>query len=270
MFVSSGLGEIVFADWVRVSLLPVLTTVALTIIFGYLVIRPQAVLSAGREVFTAEYQQFGPIKRQETVTGLVLVGCFILFASRSLHGLPDAAVCCLGFVVLCIFRVIRLPDISTGISWDLTIFIGATMGFGAVFEQSGLAAFLTGFVTPAVSPIAGSSPGVFVLLALVVLFLWRFVDIATFVPTFAIVTTMLPGFAADFGISPLIWLPVLCLSQNTFFMSYTNLFALTSEQNAGDRGWDPKTFSRYGLVYAAAAFAGIAIALPYWQNLGLL
>ena len=270
MFEGAGLGGITFSDWISVSMLPVLLAVVLTVVFGYLAVRPGGKLAAERAVFVSAYAGIGPVKRTEVLTGAVLACCFVLFATRALHGIPDAVVCIAGLAALFIFGVISADDIGTGISWDLAVFLGALLGFGAVFEQTGLSSLLIGVVTPAAAPVAGASPGLFIILAALILFLWRFVDIATFIPTFAIVTAMLPGFASDFGVSPLVWIPVLSLAQNTFLMSYTNFFALIAERHMGASGWDRKTFSKYSFVYCAAVIAGLAVSLPYWGSLGLL
>ena len=270
MFEGVGLGAIAFSDWARASLLPVLLAVVLTAVFGYLAVRPEGKLAVDRSVFVSAYTGIGPVKKSEVVTAFVLVCCFAMFSTRAIHGVPDAVVCIAGLAVLFVFGVIGADDIGTGISWDLALFLGALLGFSTVYEQTGLSSMLIGIVSPAVAPVAGSSPGLFLILAAVVLFLWRFVDIATFIPTFAIVVTMLPGFAHDFGISPLVWLPILSLAQNTFFMSYTNLFALIAERNMGEAGWDRKTFSKYSFVYCAAALAGLAVSLPYWSAQGLI
>lgn len=268
MYEAVGLGEIAFSDWLRASILPVILTVFLTVVFGYLVTGPKGELTADRSVFMAAFSEIGAIKKTEIITAVVLVCCFVMFTIRGLHGLPDAAVCLIGFIVLFIFGIIRTENLGTGISWDLVIFLGAVLGFGAVFEHTGLSTLLIGVITPAVAPVASSSPGLFLLLAVIVMFVWRFVDIATFVPTFAIITAMIPVFFREFGINPLVWLPILTLAQSTFLMSYTNFFALVAERSMGEDGWETKTFFKYSLVYCVAVLAAVAVSLPYWTAQG--
>ena len=270
MFASSGLGEIVFSEWVRSALLPVFLTVILTLIFGYIINKPRGKTILNRLGFTSSFNGIGPVSRPEIITGIILAACFAFFVTRELHRIPDSTVCVAGLILLFVFGVIKTENLGTGISWDIALFMGGALGYGAIFEYTGLSDMLVGVIAPAVAPIAGSSTGLFLILATIVLFLWRFVDVATFVPTFAIVIALIPGFAAEFGINPYIWVPILVLAQNTFLMSYTNLFALVAEKNMGDAGWDKKTFSKYSFVYCACVLAAIAAALPYWTGLGLI
>jgi len=269
-FASSGLGDIVFSEWVRAALLPVFITVILTILLGYLLNKPKEQPALSRSMFLSTFAGIGPVAKNEIVTAVILVGCFIFFVTRQLHHIPDAAVCITGLILLFVFGIIKAENIGTGVNWDLILFIGGILGYGAIFEYTGLSKMLVGVIAPAVAPIAGSSTGLFLILAALVFFLWRFVDVATFIPTFAIVTAMIPGFAAEFGIDPYVWIPVLVLAQNTFLMTYTNMFALIAEKSMGENGWNAKTFSRYSLVYCGCAVVAIAVSLPYWAGLGLI
>jgi hypothetical protein len=63
---------------------------------------------------------------------------------------------------------------------------------------------------------------------------------------------------------------VFCIAQNTFLLSYTNLFALIGEKNLGDAGWETRVLRLYGLIYCVAALVAIMISIPYWQATGLL
>ncbi|MCL2493649.1 MAG: SLC13 family permease [Clostridiales bacterium] len=270
MFASSGLGEISFTPWVQAALLPIFLTVILTLIFGFLVNRSKEKTTLDVTNFQSAFSDIGPISRSEIATGIILIICFALFVTRELHHIPDAVVCVAGLIALFIFGVIKTKDLGPGISWDFALFMGGALGYGAIFDYTGLSKWLVGIISPAVAPVAGNSVGLFLILALIVMFLWRFVDIATFVPTAAIVIAMIPGFSKEFGINPYVWIPILILAQNTFLMSYTNMFALVAEENMGDAGWDKKTFSKYSFVYCGAAIVAVAVALPYWTGQGLI
>jgi anion transporter len=268
MFAVNGLGEISFADWAKVSLLPVLLVAVLTVVIGYRVMRPHARFAIPKKVFAEEYRKLGPATRPEKATGLILVLCFVMFMTHAVHHVPDVVVCLAALVALAALGVIKAEDVSKGISWDLVIFIGVTMAFGTVFEATGVSAWLSGAVADAIAPIAGT-PWTLLFVVMPFLCLWRFVDVATFVPTMAIVCAMLSGISERYGISPLIWVPLLGIAQNTFLLSYTNLFALISEKSMGESGWNRRHFSQYGAIYCLVAIASMAVAIPYWQALGM-
>jgi anion transporter len=157
LFRSAGLGDISFADWTKASLLPILLTCLITVVVGYLLARPSAKATGAGRAFVEEYAKLGRVSKREIVTAVVLVACFLLFATGSLHGIPDAVLCLSGLLVLTLSRVIEVEEISTGINWDIAIFIGGAMGFGSVFEATGLSAWLTGLIMPVLSPL-GQSP----------------------------------------------------------------------------------------------------------------
>lgn len=262
------LGAISITDWSRVNLLPVAIVSVLSLLGGYLLLKPKEPIHLDRAVFQAEYDKLGPITRPEVITGLILTVSFILFVTAPIHGIPSVAIVLFALFLLSASGIIAPAELSSGISWDLVLFIGTAMGFGAVLTVTGLSDWLSGHLVTALTPLA-ENPWSFVYGSLIVMFLWRFVDIATFIPTFAIVATIAPEVANRFGISPLVWVPLLCLAMNSFFLSYTNMFALVAEANMGEKGWLPGHLSSFGVVYFLACLIAMLVAIPYWQSFGL-
>ena len=262
------LGAIDFATWAKVSFLPVAIVTLLTIIGGYLALKPSEKLTVDRRIFQQEYQKLGPMSRAEKLTAIILTISFLMFVTSRIHHIPDAATVLLAWFILNASGIIEPKDISPGISWDLVIFIGTAMGFGAIMSQTGISAWLSDYLVSAIRPLA-VSPWLFVYAILGLFFLWRFVDIATFIPTFAIIAAIAPEVSRRFGIDPLVWVPLLALAQNAFFLSYTNMFALVAESSLKDKGWQPGELSRFGLVYFGATLLAMLVAIPYWQALGL-
>jgi anion transporter len=263
-----GLDAIDFGSWAMVSLLPTVMITIFTVVAGYFLLKPEEKLSLSREVFKNEYTKLGKMSVQEKITGIVLTTCFALFATNSLHHIPDAATCLIGFFVLGLTRCIEVKEISSGISWDLVLFIGTTMGFGSVFTVTGVSGWLSGILVEAIAPIA-VNPWVFVLTVMLLMFIWRFVDIAVFVPTMAIISSIAPAVFAQFGINPLVWVPLLCIATNSFFFSYTNMFALVGEANTGGNGWTAGHLSKYGTGYFVASMLAMLITIPYWIAIGM-
>jgi hypothetical protein len=240
----------------------------LLVLVGYAALRPSERLDADPKVFAEAYRRLGAVSRDEKTTGIVLIACFLMFVTSSLHHVPDTAVCLLGFFVLAAAGVIEHGDIGRGISWDMVVFVGTAMGFGQTFGACGISAWLSGKISGAIDPIA-HSPWTLIPVAVAALFLWRFVDIAIFIPTMAIVVAVLPEISARYGINPLVWVPLLSLAQNAFFMSYTNLFASIAENALGDGSWTRGHLARYGLAYFLVSLAGVLASVPYWQAIGM-
>lgn len=263
-----ALGMIDFSSWARVSLLPVAIVTLLTLLGGYLLLRPDSPLRVPRDVFEQAYQKLGPLSRHELITAIVLTFSFLMFTTSGLHGIPDVATVLFAWFILNLTGIIEPKDISSGISWDLVVFIGTAMGFGSVMDRTGISDWLADHLVGLIAPIT-TSPWIFVYVVLIVFFLWRFVDIATFIPTFAIITAIVPEVSRQYGIDPLVWVPLMALAQNAFFLSYTNMFALIAEASLGDKGWRSSELSLFGIIYFLAILLAMTIAIPYWQSLGL-
>ncbi|OLS01907.1 SLC13 family permease [Tissierella creatinophila] len=263
-----GLGAIEFSDWAKVSLLPMTIISFLTVVGGYIVLRPSEPLNLSRDVFIEEYKKLGAMSNEEKITVAILVGTFTMFVTNSWHGIPDAATCLTAWFLLSLAGIIKGNEVSTGINWDLVIFVGTGMGFGAIFEYSGVSKWMSSILVDALKPIAGS-PWVFVYVVLILMFIWRFVDIAVFVPTKAIIVAILPQVSEAYGIHPLVWVPLLCIAVNSFFLSYQNMFALVAEANMAGEGWTPKHLAQYGTVYFVASMITMLVAIPYWISIGM-
>lgn len=262
------LGAIDFASWAKVSLLPTALISVLTVTAGYLVLKPSEKLSISREVFKEEYKKLGATSRSEKITASVLTVCFLFFMTGSLHHIPDAAVCLFGLFILCAVGIIDGKELSSGISWDLVMFIGTSMGFGSVFAATGLSAWMSDILVKAIAPIAGS-PWKIVTVTLFLMFLWRFLDVAVFIPTMAIISAIAPKVFSSYGINPLVWVPLLCIAMNSFFLSYTNMFALVAEANMEENGWTSKHLAVYGTAYFIISMASMLVVIPYWISIGM-
>jgi anion transporter len=262
------LGAIDFASWAKVSLLPVAAITVLTAFAGYFVLRPADRLNVGKDAFQRAYRELGPMSLREKATGVVLIVCFILFMTSSVHHIPDAAVCLIGLLALAAFGIIETGELSSGINWDLVIFIGTAMSFASVFSVTGLASWISDILVEAIAPVAGN-PYLFVFTVLVLLFVWRFVDVALLIPTMAIISAIVPEVFARYHINPLVWVPLLCIPMSSFLLSYTNMFALAAEANMGGKGWTGNHLTKYGAVYFAASMLVMLIAVPYWISIDM-
>ncbi len=263
-----GLGPVSFSDWAMVSLLPVAIITVLTALAGYFVFRPSEPLSLSKDAFIEEYEKLGPVTREEKISAAVLVGAFMMFVTASLHHIPDPATCLIALFLLAAFGLINSREISTGINWDLVLFIGTAMGFAAVFKEAGIAEWIATIVVAALAPVAGN-PWLFVYATLIAMFLWRFIDVAIFIPTMAILSAVLPQIEQAYGINPLVWIPMIAIAMNAFFLSYQNMFALVAEANMAGKGWKSSHFSRYGIIYFIAVMVAMLAAVPYWISIGM-
>ena len=150
----------------------------------------------------------------------------------------------------------------------MIVFIAIALSFSAIFTETGISGWLAGIVVPALAPIAGN-PFLFMFCVMLFVFLWRFFDVALFIPTIAILVPILPSVQEAYNISPLVWLFVFVMAGNSFVMAYQNMWAMMSRSIAGDRTFTNKHLGIYGLLYFAACFIALVVAIPMWINAGL-
>ncbi|MCL2295124.1 MAG: SLC13 family permease [Spirochaetes bacterium] len=268
MFENAGMENILtFRSWFDILFLPMMLVTAIVAVGGLILLRPSIPISKNI-IDEIKARPTEKISRHECITALVLSGVFVMFLTSSLHGIPDVAVCLAAVFIFYISGVLESKDFNTGVNWDLVIFIGIAISLGPIFFETGISQWLAGIIVPAISPITGN-PWVFVFVITTIMFLWRFVDVAIFIPTMAIVIPILPDIQAEHQIHPLIWVAVLAMASNAFFMTYQNIWAMMSRSMAGDRAWENEHLSKYGVIYFAACMIALTVAIPMWINAGL-
>ena len=265
--VPDTLGLVTFSNWFSVLFIPVTVSTILLVAGSLLALHPKEKLSKDA-IDAIREQAAAKISRLEIIAGLVLVTVFILFLTNRFHGLPDAAVCLAAVFVLFLTGVLEAGDFNTGVNWDLIVFIAIALSFSAIFSETGISRWLAGIVVPALAPVAGN-PYVFMFAIMTFVFLWRFFDVALFIPTIAILVPILPAVQEAYGISPLVWLFVFVMAGNSFVMAYQNMWAMMSRSIAGDRAFTHQHLGIYGMLYFAACFLALLVAIPLWIGAGL-
>lgn len=257
-----------FQSWLSVMLIPMVIISFLLVVTGYFALRPEKKLSP--EVFASlKAENKTPLSAKEKSACVILLMVFAFFITGRLHGIPDAAICLAAVVAFFALKVLGPNDVATGVSWDLIIFIAMAMSLNSIFIETGIAAWLSGIIVPALGFIAGNTWS-FALIMLALLFAWRFVDVAMFIPTIAILVPIVPSIHAAYGINPLVWIPLLVMAGNGFIMAYQNMWAMMTVKVSGDRGWQPKHLAIYGLLYFIICVAVMAVILPIWLRMSVI
>ena len=260
-------GLVAFGSWFSVLFVPVMITTVLLIAGSLIVLKPEEKLSQDA-IEGIRKETVSGISRNEILAGVILIIVFIMFITNKFHGLPDAAVCLAAVFVLFLTGVLEAPDFNTGVNWDLIVFIAMALSFSAIFNETGLSRWFAGIVVPALAPIAGN-PYLFMFSVMGFAFLWRFFDVALFVPSIAILVPILPAIQEAYQISPLVWLFIFVMAGNVFLMAYQNMWAMMSRSIAGDRAFTNKHLGQYGVLYVIACFVAMLVAIPGWIAAGL-
>jgi len=260
-------GLVTFGNWFSTLFIPITITTILLIAGSLLMLKPKEKLSKD-SIEAIRKTTVSIISRAEIITGVILAAVFVLFLTNRYHGLPDAAVCLAAVFLFFLSGVLEAKDFNSGVNWDLIVFVAIALSFSAILTETGISGWLAGIVVPALAPIAGN-PFLFMFCVMAFVFLWRFFDVALFIPTIAILVPILPSIQEAYKISPLVWLFVFVMAGNSFVMAYQNMWAMMSRSIAGERAFTHKHLGIYGIIYFAASFVALLVMVPIWINAGL-
>jgi len=259
-------GLVTFNSWFGVLFLPTMIITVLLVGGGLLLLRPGTKLSSDAAE-SIRSQSGQKVTRNELFAGVILLAVFAMLVTGRFHGIPDAALCLAAVVAFFLFGVLEPKDFNTGVNWDLIVFVAMALSLGTLMTDTGISKWLAGIVVPALEPIAGS-PWAFALIAMAFMFVWRFLDVAFFIPTMSILVPILPSIQERYGISPLVWLALFVMAANSFLMAYQNVWAMMGRTIAGERAWENKHLATYGALYIIACFVALLIAIPVWTGMG--
>jgi di/tricarboxylate transporter len=255
-----------FNSWLGVLLVPVIIATVLLVAGGLIFLKPEEKLSK-EAIEAVRKQPMEKMSRKEIITAAVLLLVFALSLTAGIHKLSVAIICLSAMLCFFIFGVLETTDFNAAANWNLVVFIAMAFSLGPIFRVTGISDWLSGIVVPALAPIAGN-PWLFVFAATAFMFLWSMVDVAMFLPTISIMAPILPAIWDEYDISPLVWIAIFILAGNAFFLAYQNMWAVMSRSIAGDRAWTNKHQGTYGLIYFAASFIALLVAIPMWVGAG--
>ena len=260
-------GLVTFSSWFSVLFLPITVMTILLIAGSLIVFKPKEKLSqdAINAIKSAPVEK---MCRQEIIAAIILVTVFVMFITSRFHGLSDVVLCLVAVFAFFLFGVLETKDFNAGVNWDLIVFVAIALSIGPIFKVTGISEWFAGIIVPALAPVA-VNPWLFMFSMTTFMFLWRFFDIAFFIPTMAILVPILPDIQAAYQISPLVWLAIFVMAANCFFMAYQNVWAMMSRSIVGEKAWNNKHLTIYGILYFIACLLALIPTIPVWIHNGL-
>jgi di/tricarboxylate transporter len=261
-------GMITSSSYLKTCIIPLELTAVLTLIGSIILMKPKEAMpeAAGKAIRETKLEK---ISRDEIITAVILTASFVLFFLGDTLGIPSLIVCLGATFLFFVFGIIKPSEFGTAISWDLIVFLGMALSLGGICQETGITAWLEEIVVPALAPIA-ANPYLFIGVFTAILFLWHFVDIASFFPTFIILPQLLPAIQKAYGIHPMVFVPILALACCAFFMAYMNQWAIMSESIAGDRAWTGNHRFKYAMIYFVVSIISMLVCVPVFQSWGLI
>lgn len=258
-----------FDMWFKVMALPWFVITIVFTVLVYIILKPKELIGISRDTFKEQYAALGNISRQEIITVLVLVGSLVLFTTEKLHHIPTAATALMALFLLILFKIITVPEISSGINWDVILFFGVTIGLSTIFVTARVSDWIGPIVQPGLLSLA-ASPLTFLIVFTFALWLIRFIDVPWGFSTIALTSTLLIPIFNQFGIHPLVSTMAYLIAGNCFFLAYQQPFMLMAEGIIQGKGWASSHVSLAGMVYAAAALIALLVSMPYWKMIGVI
>lgn len=253
-------------DWYTYSqgmIFPWLLVTVFVLLFLFIVFRPHHF--ARVETAIGELR---PVSKQEVSAAIVLSLCFLGYLTTPWHGLEAASITAFSLFLLFITGTLSSQSISSGVNWEVVLFLGAIMSITKILEAAGITALLGEKLYPLLMSFAGNVT-LFLYCVIGLMLLLRFVDVAWGLPTVAVLFSFAPVLAAA-GIHPIVLCFLNGVIQYFTFAAYMQPFAILSGNILEHKGWSDRHLALFGTGYILSVALSIVPAIWYWTWLGFL
>jgi di/tricarboxylate transporter len=255
--------------WFKYMAFPWFLITILFLALLYMVFKPKERLQLSREAFINQYRALGGITRDEIICAVVLLASLILFSTDRWTGIKTPEAAMMAFAALMLFGIIKLPDISGGVNWDIINFFAVVMSLTAMFARAGVSDWAKPILEPGILSMAGF-PLAFLLVSTIVLWAIRFIDIPWGFTTIAILAPAFIPLYQKFGLHPVLVSVSVIAAGNSFFLGYHQPFVVMGDTLTNSKGWSGRQVSMAGMLYAVAVIIGILVSSLYWRAMGLM
>ena len=255
--------------WFQYMAFPWFFITILFLVLVYIFFKPVEPLQLNRDTFREQYAALGKITSQEIICATILIVALILFSTEKLTGINTTVAALMAFAALIIFGIISMPDISTGVNWDIINFFAIVMSLTAMFVKAGISDWFKPIIEPGILSLAGS-PLTFLLVGTVILWCIRFIDIPWGFTTIALLSPIFIPLYQKFGLHPVLVSVAVVAAGNSFFMAYHQPFITIADSVTKSRGWSNSHVTLAGMLYAVSVIVGILVSSVYWRAMGLM
>jgi di/tricarboxylate transporter len=245
---------------------PTLILCALILVANQIVLRPEAPLVAKLGFAADRLRSLGRFRRAEMITAVVVVLSIGFWASDRYHHLPAFIPGMFAMAIFALAGILTDPDIATGVSWTLLLFLGAVFGLANVIQEYKITDWLAQLVVPAASQLTSSIAALAVVIA-ITMYVLRFIDPSSFIAISVLFLSVVDVTSAA-HIPPLVLMAAILLSSVPFWLSYQNFWVAMSEGLTGGDAFSPRQRLLVASTYAVAVLLTLLISIPYWKLVG--
>ena len=258
-----------WTGYARIMAVPNLIQCALILLINPLVLRPEKPLNASPEFARGKLRALGAFKRQEAITGIVVVVSIFLWATQDkLHHIPAFVIGMLAMAVFAVTGILQDQDVAGGVSWTLLLFLGGIFRLANVIPEHKITDWLAGYFVPVAEQLIWS-PVLLLLAVCVAMLIFRFLDPTAFI---AIPVLFLPlvDSLTKAGIPPMVLTAPLVIASAPFWMPYMNFWIAMGDGLTNQQAFTRGQLFKLANVYALACLLAIAIGSVYWKAIGAL
>lgn len=252
-------------DWLKIFGLWGVIVVVLAALFSLFFYKPAP--GEGKKLDKAEIKamadDLGPMTKKEIAALVILIVAVAAWMTESMHGVPTYAVALLSWIAMSACGLFSPADFMSKIMWPIVIMVGGTLGLIGLLGTTGVGAWISSLVAPAVL-IFADKPVVLLLIICVVTTLLMFGLVQGPVSA-AVFVTLLAGAP----VSPLIVAFVTSMAAMVYILPFQLPTVMAAEGIAEGRV-DHKDVMPSAWAYILINMVAVAASVPWWTALGLI
>ena len=251
--------------WLKIFGLWGVIVVVLAALFSLFFYKPAP--GEGKKLDKAEIKamadDLGPMTKKEIGALVILIVAVAAWMTESMHGVPTYAVALLSWIAMSACGLFSPADFMSKIMWPIVIMVGGTLGLIGLLGTTGVGAWISSLVAPAVL-IFADKPVVLLLIICVVTTLLMFGLVQGPVSA-AVFVTLLAGAP----VSPLIIAFVTSMAAMVYVLPFQLPTVMAAEGIAEGRV-DHKDVMPSAWAYILINMVAVAASVPWWTALGLI
>lgn len=254
--------------YARVMVIPTFAACVLLLIANRFALPPESPAPMTRDIVRDEMRKLGPMSRSEAISGAIIGLSVVAWASQPWHHLPAEAIGMLALTLLFATRILTPPEIGTGISWALALFVGGVLSLSNVITTYKISGWIGGYIVPAVQPFS-SNPWLLITAMAIGVIALRFIDPIGFI-TIAAFFLSLAGFVAARGMEPMVLVGAILLPLHVFWFPYQNIWIVMTDGITERRAYTERDRFRTATLYFIVSLLALWIGVGYWRLIGVL
>lgn len=264
---SSPTFEVTWSSWLRVALPLGAVFFLLSFLAILLLYKPARTRELRTEVIEAQLKALGPLTTSEKLALATVFVSLVGFVTQPWHAVNNAWVAMFCFLILYASAILDEKTVRADINWNQLISFGSLVGFSSVIAASGLTGVMAGHLNPYFAAFADNEILFLLVFSLAVHALRFFLPIhATLLVGILSVLPIIPAL----GIHPFVIALVALISSNPWIASHQNTHYRNIHQGSEGKLFTHRQTLTLAILHVAIVLISIAIAVPYWKQLGLI